>query len=321
MKLIDYRIRPAKSIERKMLCEALRKFEKIYNIDIKTYQYIGMGAIYFSDFYLFHKILNIKEMISIDRDKDKRERFEFNRPYDCIKMEYGTTNELLPKMDWDKPTILWLDYTDPIKIEMLTDVSTFTSNAVSGSILLVTLDAEPEHLTKDNGINLEEIFEYRKSIFEKNIGRSRMPLATKHTDMSMNNLPRLYRKTFTNTISEVISDRNLPNENEDQIYYKQLFNFIYADGAQMLTFGGIICDESNKENFERTIPDLPDFIRLGEEEYRIKVPKITYKEKHKLDKLLPSASNMGNMTFLSEEEREQYSKIYRYFPSFVEAEL
>ncbi len=318
---IDYRIRPAKSIQRKMLCEAFRKFEKLYNINIKKYQYVGMGAYSFSDFYLFHKILSIKKMISIDRDMTMKKRFELNRPYDCIKMEYGTTNEILPCLDWTKPTLLWLDYTESIKLYMLTDVSTFISNAVSGSILLVTVDAEPKHLTEDMGKNLDEIYEHRKSILEKNIERSNVPLSTQHIDMSKKKLPQTYRKAFMNTINAVISDRNSAIEEQKKISYKQLFNFLYADGAQMLTFGGTIYNEKNKSYFEKRQSDLPEFIRTAEEEYEIEVPLITYKEKHTLDKLMPSSNSKRSVDFLTKDALNQYSKIYRYFPSFVEAEL
>ena len=49
-------------------------------------------------------------MISIEKDEDRRERFEFNKPFDCIEVRYGHSNQVLPKCDWAPRTILWLDY-------------------------------------------------------------------------------------------------------------------------------------------------------------------------------------------------------------------
>ena len=84
---IDFRLRPAKQIERKMICDALHRLTEFAWLD--SYRYVGFGGIYFSEFVLFHKQLGIEDMISIERETDKRPRFGFNAPYKCITMKYG----------------------------------------------------------------------------------------------------------------------------------------------------------------------------------------------------------------------------------------
>ena len=79
---INYSLRPAKSIERKMLGNAFRKLSDFGAVE--SYRYIGFGSTYFSDFILFHKALGIKHMISIERDRENEERFRFNCPFRCI---------------------------------------------------------------------------------------------------------------------------------------------------------------------------------------------------------------------------------------------
>src|SRR5688572_20955159 len=91
---INYGLRPAKSIERKMLCEAFRRLSEFGSVE--SYVYIGFGSTYFSDFNLFHKQLGIRNMISLEKDKNNKARFEFNRPFKCITIEYGHSNEILP---------------------------------------------------------------------------------------------------------------------------------------------------------------------------------------------------------------------------------
>ena len=54
---INYSLRPAKQIERKMLIEAFRNLTEFG--DIGSYRYIGFGSIYFSDFNQVHKSLGI----------------------------------------------------------------------------------------------------------------------------------------------------------------------------------------------------------------------------------------------------------------------
>ena len=63
---INYSIRPAKSAERKMLCELIQHLSVFHKLS--DYQYIGFGSTYFTDFSLFHRNLGINKMISIEKD-------------------------------------------------------------------------------------------------------------------------------------------------------------------------------------------------------------------------------------------------------------
>jgi hypothetical protein len=140
---INFSLRPAKSIERKMLCEAFRRLAEFGHVS--DYRYIGFGSTYFSDFILVHKTLAIRNMLSIERDDFNKARFEFNRPFHCIKLYFGESNDVLPELGWrDVRTICWLDYDGKLDSSVLTDVRLFCANAVSGSVLVVTVNAEPD---------------------------------------------------------------------------------------------------------------------------------------------------------------------------------
>src|SRR5260221_7695756 len=105
---INYSLRPAKQAERKMICEVLRGLSAFRPLD--DYQYVGMGALHFADFTMFHKELGISRMFSIEGDGNTR-RFDFNKPFDCIEMLFGMSTAMLQRrVDWSTPTILWLDY-------------------------------------------------------------------------------------------------------------------------------------------------------------------------------------------------------------------
>ncbi len=54
---IHYGLRPAKNIERKMMCECFWRLSAFH--PVHNYRYIGFGSVYFSDFLLFHKVLGI----------------------------------------------------------------------------------------------------------------------------------------------------------------------------------------------------------------------------------------------------------------------
>ena len=86
---VNYALRPAKSVERKMLVDVFQRLSAFD--DIHNYRYIGFGSIYFSDFLLFHRTLGFTKMLSIEntRTAEEQDRIKLNRPYGFIQTEFG----------------------------------------------------------------------------------------------------------------------------------------------------------------------------------------------------------------------------------------
>ena len=123
----NYNVRASKSVERKMILEVLK--DLCPPSVIRDYQYIGFGSVFYTDFRLFHKDLNICDMICIEREVDDKDRFEFNKPYKCINLIMGNSDEILPKLNWQKKSITWLDYEDRLLPTMFDDLRTIINNA------------------------------------------------------------------------------------------------------------------------------------------------------------------------------------------------
>jgi len=313
---IDYNLRPAKSIERKMLCEAFRRLLSFS--DLTEYRYVGFSSVFFSDSSLIHKSLGLTDLISIEKEEKDKGRFRFNRPYKCIRLRFGDANDVLPTISWAKKIILWLDYDYKFNESMLTDIGTFISRAQTGSVILLTMD-----VTSDN-LQREKRDKSRYEQLTERINKAKIPIDVEEKDLDNVNYPRVCYNIVNNDIEEILARRNGGLENKYKLVYKQLFNFIYKDGSSpMLSIGGIIYsnndkDKINKCNFERL-----EFIKSEKdkyEPYKISVPKLTFREMRYLDKILPSGKR-ENLRFLSKEMIEDYSKIYRFFPNFVEAEI
>src|SRR3954447_2820600 len=117
---IDYSLRPAKSTERWMLLEALGRLSVF--TPLIQYQYVGFGSPFFVDFRLFHRRLAITKMISIEKETDREPRFELNKPFDCIQMLWGDSSEQLREIDWNAPSIVWLDYDYVLNSAVLGDL-------------------------------------------------------------------------------------------------------------------------------------------------------------------------------------------------------
>jgi hypothetical protein len=321
----DYTLRPAKNIERKMLCEAFGRFTKLS--PLAEYAYIGLGSISFKDFILVHERLGLTDMISIERARAKEERFSFNKPYSCIKLRWGNSSEILPTLSWRKRSTVWLDYDSPLDSSILEDISTATLNLRSGSILVVTVDAKPERLADSNGSDTgsnigSKIVKERLEALRTQIGENKLPRGTKGSHLAKWGLAKVCRDVITNEIEETLSRRNRPLEKKRQLGYQQLFNFHYADGAKMLTVGGYFVNDDDLQKIPVGTFDDLEFVRLDEEPYLIDVPVLTWRETSYLDARLPrSAPDVAKPLWLPPEDRQKYGKLYRYFPTYLEAEM
>ena len=139
---INYAIRPAKAVERKMMVEGFRRLELAW--PLSTYRYIGMGSVYFADFQLFHQTLGLDDMISIEREDQYKPRFEFNRPFRCVKIKYGESSDVLAALSWEKRSLVWLDYDGKLEASVISDLQSIVQKVVSGSVVSVSVNVEPD---------------------------------------------------------------------------------------------------------------------------------------------------------------------------------
>lgn len=316
---IDYNLRPAKQIERKMMCEAFRRLS--FFQPIESYRYIGFGSFYFADFKLIHKSLGITDMLSFELQSWKRKRFEFNNPFGCVKLKFGHSNQLLKKYWRSRRTILWLDYDDPLDKFILRDVSYFCNNAASGSVLIVTVDVQAESELEHEFSQFKERVtdDIAVSITGDATERERIPFGVAAKDLAGWGTAKVSHKIITNEIAKVVSERNFLES--EKLIFRQLFNFRYKDTARMLTVGGILYSASESDNFQACDFGSLKFVRTGSNPYTIDLPKLTFREIRYLDSQLPIEPSKLKSKGIKAEELRKYAKIYRWFPSFAEVEM
>ena len=306
---VNYALRPAKAVERKMLCESFRRLSPIARVD--TYRYVGFGSTYFSDFSLIHRALGITDLVSIERATDKKERFELNRPYRSIKLMFGESTELLPELDWRARMIMWLDYDGKLNADVLADVATFCRSCTPGSLLVVSVNAHPETCTDDQ----------RLSNLKQRVGSNKVPHDVDPKRLAGWDLAALSRRIIASEITETLLDRNGGRPPNAGLRYKQLFNFNYRDGARMLTTGGLVYDVGQESLVRYCSFGQLDFVRDGQEAYEIVVPNLTFREMRHIDAQLPPSPGHTVDAPVEPEDLDAYKAIYRYFPRFVEADL
>lgn len=317
---INYTLRAAKNVERKMLCEAFGRLSMID--DIKNYRYVGFGSAYFTDFSLFHRSLGLNMLTSIEKEdaEEYKNRIEFNKPYSCIDLEFGESDTVLPRLEWRNwgKTLVWLDYTSKLTASILGDINTVVANVKIGSIFLVSVNIGPDEVPK--GVKVEESREIRLKELEKRIERRNIPTRAYGLNLNVDNNKSIIQEIIDDHINKAVKIRKADENSE--LLYKQLFNFYYKDGAPMLTVGGIFYEEIQYGKVEEMFKHL-DYIRDGNNCFEIIIPNLTYKEVHALDKLLPlnSTVDIKKMIPLSQEAIDNYKNIYRYFPNFSEVSL
>lgn len=318
---IDYRVRPAKSIERKMLVESLRRLCEFGNLS--SYRYIGFGSLYFADFVLFHKTLAFRSMVSIEKTLDPavQRRFSLNVPYGNIEMRFGHSNGVLQTLDWAPRTVAWLDDDKPLSKECLRDVSYVAKNAASGSVIIVSVNAgNLDAFQIDNDDEGAEN-EGRPGLIEKlkrMVGDNAVPHDIKASDLSGWGVAASFRRIIDNEISDALRVRNERLPDGAKIRYQQLYNFIYSDDAKMVTVGGVFYDEGQEHILAKCSFSQLDFIRLDASQFHIETPLLTHLEMRQLD---AQRTRQAAGLPLPQADIEKYEKTYRYYPNFVEAEI
>ncbi|MCL4203463.1 MAG: hypothetical protein KJ000_13250 [Pirellulaceae bacterium] len=290
-----------------MLVDALQSLATA-GFQIRDYQYTGMGSIFFVDFILFHKLLGIHRMLSVEFSERIERRVKFNRPFGGVTIEIGSVGEFIPQLSRDLKHLVWLDYDDHLTPEHLQDASLAGTFLTPGSILLVTVDAEPP-IPVEAGGNPKVWREY----FVENAGLFIDPSWTDE-QFSRSLLP----KTIVNIVVRALQSGLAGRSN---VEFAPMFNFRYADGHEMVTVGGMMVTESEQRQLISSGLVHASYTRfnLEEEAYTIRVPRLTRKERAYLDAWMPCLDDWLPDEFeLRAEDVLAYRDVYRFFPAFAE---
>ncbi|MBI3760706.1 MAG: hypothetical protein HY260_02450, partial [Chloroflexi bacterium] len=131
-----------------------------------------------------------------------------------------------------------------------------------------------------------------------------------------------YRRIVHNEILETLNQRNGSRSLGSRYQYKQIFYFHYSDGAKMVTVGGLVYDEGLSPHVEKCAFENLPFVRTSDDPYLIEVPNLTYREIRHLDSQLPVDDyKVLQAPDIPETDLKKYGQVYRYFPTFAEADM
>lgn len=301
---INYLLRPKKQIERKIIAEILQHLDKL--IDISKYHYFGFGSIYYADFQLFHKYLNIERMTSIDKSARDENRFRFNKPYGFIDFSISDVKDYLPdKLNWHDNLFIWLDFDNEIDEDIVKNINFIASKAKPLDIFIITINAHSPD------IKVEGLFENFKAKFSPYLD----PALTKPE----------FKKNYTQILQKIIKACVYDGltHNQEKRRFFQLFNFSYEDGSTMYTYGGIFYDlgaDTSLETLKGRVSTL-NHVHGNDDIGNIDCPIITAREKLYIDSYIKEGEFRGELDnfCLCEADLKKYSKYYKYYPQFFES--
>lgn len=313
---IDYSVRRAKYAERRMLRDIFRRLRPFGQVE--QFEYIGLGSVWFSDFLLFHRSLGIKSMISIEKAVGAKARFEYNRPFQ-IDLRFGHTSKVLPKIDFGGRKVIWLDYDDALRPEILRDVRTVALKASSGSLLAVTVrcssSRESDQFRSERVGGDESDTRSPSTRFKSNFADFRIRDSIIDADLEGFVFGRLSLDIINEQIDDVLSKRK-PTD-AGLIKRVPVCSFEYSDGTQMATVVMLLVGEDEAALVSECEFETLDFIE-GEAPVYIDVPNITPKEFRDLERQLPLLQNVSlDCGFVPKDQVTQFVKFYRYLPNYA----
>lgn len=311
---IDYSLRPAKHAERRMLCDVFRRLKPFGRVE--DYVYVGFGSIWFADFALVHRSLGVKDMISIEQEKTAEARIEDNKPF-RIPVDYRQSKHALPDLDWTRKQFLWLDYDDPLSMDVLLDMRTVVSRACSGTVLTVSVQcskapqyAEAEHDETPGAPSAIDRF-------TTTFGRDRLPPGSSARNLVGWPFGALSRAILLQEIDAALAVRNSAHAIAEMCC-QLICEIEYEDGAKMATVTVIFYSPQDKPLVDQCHFEGLDFLPSPLAPVRIAVPKLTGREFKRLESQLPLGKD-GELVLgtIPEADAHHFAKIYRYLPNFA----
>jgi hypothetical protein len=307
---LNYSTRPNKNVERKLIAQLLGLLGSKGYFDVKSYQYIGFGSIWFTDFSLIHRVIGIKDMTSVEKESSREQRLRFNKPFECITLVLREYSDALADLDWQKRSVVWLDYDDILKPGMFDDLKRTISKVVSGSVVLVSVNADAQQLqhVKQEDQELSEAEALRLVVGSEN-------LPADHEK-------RLGRAKFPSLVGDILDGAFKTNTTTSRadLEFVPLLSVTYADGVPMVTYGGIFLNPADLVEFNKLPLQTLDF-PVGSQQFELAVPNLTPKEKMRFDQLLPRSEmpTSKDLGFeLRENEIKAYVKFYLHYPVYGE---
>lgn len=311
-KFISYDLRPAKQSERGILVDVL-KIAGDCGLPVRDYRYVGMGANRFYDFLLVHKYLGVRDMVSLEHDKNMFQRALFNVPYRFIDVRHATVVDFLSGDNSERQEILWLDYDGGIGPDIVADIMSMATRAKVGDFCFVTVAGPPPRVMETMNdfdrltVIKDTMGDVAGDVELEDVERSHFPIA----------VHKMLMAAFRNAFAARREGKFVP-----------LLQVEYADTMPMVTVGGaFLATEIATDIRRRMAKALPFLATEKTELYEIRSFCLTERERALFDRASTAPKrHRGERNALKKlgfknTDFDSYSDLIRYLPRYVETAI
>lgn len=328
---LNYRLRPNKAVDRELFLSLLGWLAG--TLKIENYQYVGLGGPFLEEFRLLHARLGIQEMVCVESNENVHLRQKFNRPIPSVDCVLDTLEEYLDSTEFEKPVIIWFDFTEPRAI--LEQINAFTKtilNVPANSILRITLNSNPsslgepkqgETITKrgkkgDTDEKKPTVQEWRLQRFRERLGRH-VPNDLSPDGMTKKN----FGNSVLHTLHLAVEDAVLQIKDRD-IFWALATH--YADGQSMVTATLIVISDDHNEEKEHLKSLIEDwcFSSSPKEPLKLDMPALSTIERLTMEADENPKEILGYdlpKSTLGEDPFDMFRKFYRVYPHFARIDL
>lgn len=310
---VPYKLRPNKAVDRELFLSLLTRLAPA--LALEGHHYIGLGGSFLEDIRLIHARLGIDRMTSVESEEEVHKRQIFNRPTATVECVHSTLEDYLDAHDFDRPAIVWFDYTAPKTVEQIGRFARTVGEVKLNSILRLTLNAQPGALGEPNPkLSGQALWEWRLEKFKDRLG-SLCPTDITAAGMEKKTYgPSILRALFLAVEKEVLShaDRKVV----------WALSTHYADGQPMVTATLIVC-AANDTVIEPLVKAWT-FYSPPNETLRIDLPALSTLERLTMESNDDAKTRLGfelPESALGEDPFEVFKKFYRIYPHFSRVEL
>lgn len=311
---LPYRLRPNKAVDRELFLSLLMRLAP--KLALEKYHYVGLGGPFLEDFRLIHGRVGIAKMTCIETEEQVHKRQLFNRPIASIECVHKSLEDYLDETNLDSPAIIWFDYTEPKGITSQIERFARTIGTVPiGSVLRITLNANPSSLGRPNGnLSEAELMEWRLQAFQRRLG-ALFPNGLIADGMKQENFGKSMLHALKLAVEkEVLSFR------DRRIVWALATH--YADGQAMVTAALVVCQNDDKSIEE--VVQAWEFHATTDAPHRVDLPALSTLERLTMESSDDAQAKMGfelPTSNMGENPFDVFKKFYRIYPHFSRVEL
>jgi hypothetical protein len=311
---LPYRLRPNKAVDRELFLSLLTRLAP--TLALEKHHYVGLGGAFLEDFRLVHARLGIDRMTCVEVEEEVHKRQLFNRPIESVECVHSSLEEYLDGHGFDRPAVIWFDYTEPKPItEQIGRFARTVGEVQLNSVLRITLNAQPGSLGEPNPkLSGQALWAWRLERFRDRLG-ALFPSDLKADGMET----RTYGPSVLRALHLAVQKEVLSHADRKIVW---ALSTHYADGQPMVTAALMVCgaDDTSIDPLVKgwtyySPPDRP---------LRVDLPALSTLERLTMESNDDAKAKLGFAlpeSKLGEDPFEVFKKFYRIYPHFSRVEL